>query len=124
MADTGSCCITLTVTSADLCSSTATECIQVVNEAVVVIPNVFTPNGDNANDFFKIKSTGLKTLHVSIFDRWGLKLYEWEGVNGYWDGKSKNGAAVPSGTYFFVYEYSDLKDQSTSGKGFLSLLKD
>lgn len=116
--------MTLTVTSADLCSSTTTECIKVVNDAVVLIPNVFTPNGDNANDFFKITSTGLKTLHVSIFDRWGLKLYEWEGVNGYWDGKSKTGAAVPSGTYFFIYDYSDLKDQSTSGKGFLSLLKD
>lgn len=124
IADTGTCCMTLTVTSADLCSSTTTECIKVVNDAVVVIPNVFTPNGDNANDFFKITSTGLKTLHVSIFDRWGLKLYEWEGVNGYWDGKSKTGAAVPSGTYFFIYDYSDLKDQSTSGKGFLSLLKD
>ncbi len=35
------------------------------------IPNVFTPNNDDANEFFTIKSTGVKEISLQIFNRWG-----------------------------------------------------
>ncbi|MBI3518755.1 MAG: gliding motility-associated C-terminal domain-containing protein [Bacteroidetes bacterium] len=120
-ADTGSCCITLLVANGT-CTNAATKCISIVNEATVVIPNVFTPNGDNSNEIFKIRSTGLKSLSCSIFDRWGLKMYEWDGVNGYWDGSAKSGMA-PDGTYFYIITYTDQKDKTTTEKGFLNLFK-
>ena len=118
--DTGSCCINLVATNLAGCSDTIYKCIDIVKEAVVIIPNVFTPNGDTKNDVFKINSTGLKSLHCVIFDRWGLKMYEWDGVNGFWDGSAQSGKA-PDGTYFYIVDYTDLLDNTTTEKGYLNL---
>ncbi|MES2763126.1 MAG: gliding motility-associated C-terminal domain-containing protein [Bacteroidota bacterium] len=118
-ADTGSCCITL-LTANGTCTSSATKCISIVKEAVVVIPNVFTPNGDGRNEVFKVNSSGLKSLNCVIFDRWGLKMYEWDGIYGYWDGNAQSGSA-PDGTYFYIINYTDQLDKTTTEKGFLNL---
>jgi gliding motility-associated-like protein len=120
--DTGDCCITL-IAYESLCVDSITKCFQVIPEPSISIPNVFTPNGDTKNDEFKINSVGLKSLSCTIFDRWGLKMYEWEGIKGFWDGNTKTGAA-PSGTYFYIITYTDQKDKSTTEKGFLTLFKD
>jgi gliding motility-associated-like protein len=121
--DTGSCCIYLIAESNLGCSDTVRKCIEIVKEAVVVIPNVFTPNGDTKNDVFKINSTGLKSLHCVIFNRWGLKMYEWDGLNGFWDGSAQSGKA-PDGTYFYIVDYIDLLDNKTTEKGYLNLFND
>jgi gliding motility-associated-like protein len=121
--DTGSCCINLVAENTAGCSDTTYKCINVVREAVIVIPNVFTPNGDTKNDVFKINSTGLKSLRCVIFNRWGLKMYEWDGLNGFWDGSAQSGKA-PDGTYFYIVDYTDLLDNKTTEKGYLNLFND
>ncbi len=122
LTDTGYCCIKLVATNA-ACKDSVTKCVTIIKETIVIIPNVFTPNSDGSNDVFKINSAGLKTLTCAIYDRWGLKMYEWDGLNGYWDGAAKSGIA-PDGTYFYIVTYTDFKDKSTTEKGFLNLFKD
>ncbi len=122
LTDTGSCCIKLVATNA-LCKDSITKCVTIIKESEVFIPNVFTPNGDGSNDVFKINSSGLKTLRCAIYDRWGLKIHEWEGLNGYWNGTTKSGLA-PDGTYFYITTYTDFKDKLTTEKGFLNIFKD
>lgn len=124
LADTGNCCITLKGVSANQCVSSYTSCVHIVTGSTITIPNVFTPNGDNVNDVFRITSTGLKDLHVSIYDRWGLKMYDWQGINGFWDGRTKTGIAVSAGTYFYILDYTELNGKTTNEKGYLSLIKD
>jgi gliding motility-associated-like protein len=123
ISDTGICCIDLIAITNNGCSDTISKCITVISETSIVIPNVFTPNGDNKNDVFKIKSTGLKSLNCSIFNRWGLQIYEWEGINGYWDGTIKSSMA-PDGTYYFIVNYTDQKGITKTEKGFLTLFQD
>jgi len=123
ISDTGICCTDLIAITNNGCSDTISKCITVISETSIVIPNVFTPNGDNKNDVFKIKSTGLKSLNCSIFNRWGLQIYEWEGINGYWDGNIKSGMA-PDGTYYFIVNYTDQKGITKTEKGFLTLFQD
>lgn len=120
---TGQCCMSLEASIAGGCADTTIKCVQFVNEAAVTIPNVFTPNGDTKNDVFKITAVGIKSLECSIYDRWGLKLYQWSGINGGWDGSVKSGTA-PDGTYFFIVTYTDEKDQSITEKGFISLFRE
>ncbi len=120
--DTGFYCVQLLAINAT-CRDSITDCIRVIGETKIIIPNVFTPNGDNKNDVFKINTVGIKTLTCTIYDRWGLKLYEWEGINGSWDGNSKSGSAA-DGTYFYIINYTDQKDKSITEKGFLTLFKD
>jgi gliding motility-associated-like protein len=121
--DTGNCCIRLIALSGNGCTDTMTQCIDVINEASVSVPNVFTPNSDSKNDLFRISSIGIKNLDCSIYDRWGIKMYEWDGINGYWDGKTKTGAAAVDGSYFYIINYTDFKDVSKTEKGFLSLFR-
>jgi gliding motility-associated-like protein len=118
--DTGSCCINLIASQPSGCSDTITKCIDIINQAVVVIPNVFTPNGDGKNDVFKVKSNGLKSLNCVIYDRWGLKMYEWDGINGSWDGNARTGIA-PDGTYYYIINYTDQLDKTITEKGYLNL---
>ena len=119
--DTGYCCVKLIVDNVS-CKDSISKCFNIVSEAVVIIPNVFTPNGDSKNDLFTIKTVGVKSLNCIIFDRWGLKLFEWDGINGGWDGNTKNGASS-DGTYYFVLEYKDIKDKTTKAKGYFQLFK-
>jgi gliding motility-associated-like protein len=118
----GDCCISL-IAYNNICTDTTTKCIKVFSEFELLIPNVFTPNGDQANDVFKITSKGLKTLHCEIYNRWGMKLYEWDDINGYWDGKTKTGLA-PDGTYFYIVNYTNNENETKTEKGFLSLFRD
>ncbi len=72
------------------------------------VPNVFTPNGDGVNDCFEIKvGNGLENcVELTVFDRWGLKMYDNE--NGTcWDGKTKSGKSAPEGTYFYLIKIGD-----------------
>ena len=35
-----------------------------------------------------------------IYNRWGLKFYEWNDEAGFWNGKTPDGSATSDGTYF------------------------
>ena len=67
-------------------------------------PSAFTPNGDGINDFFFPVGVGVSDndFEFYIFNRWGEKLYQWEGVETGWDGRTMAGVEVPDGVYFFI----------------------
>ena len=72
---------------------------------------------------FKIKSTGIKTYELSVFNRWGAKIFATNDSKTFWDGKDNSGKDSNSGTYYYV-----LKATSTSGAifdktGFVTLLR-
>jgi gliding motility-associated-like protein len=68
----------------------------------LIIPNVFTPNGDGVNDVLLITAKGLETVNAEIFNRWGQKIYEWNTLNGGWDGFTASGLTAPEGTYYII----------------------
>lgn len=119
----GNCCISLLAISDKGCRDSLTRCLDAVSEPFIIIPNVFTPNNDARNDVFKVSASGIRSFNCSIFDRWGLKMYEWNDVSGWWDGKTKTGAPAPDGSYFFIITYTDENDISKTEKGFLSLFR-
>jgi len=71
------------------------------------IPNVFTPNGDNINDWLVAKTSGMEEkVDFRLFNRNGLLLFETEEPKLNWDGTYK-GKIVSPGVYFYqcdVYE--------------------
>lgn len=123
----GNCCFTLTAIN-NSCTHSLVKCIEVINDANVVIPNVFTPNNDGKNDLYKVSFSGMKTITVNIFNRWGSLLFykTYDGVTGTidWNGSSTTNTPVSDGTYLYIVEYTDLKDVSKIEKGYLSLLRD
>jgi gliding motility-associated-like protein len=100
----------ITVNVNDSCGYTksATEVITVLPPCNVVIPNVITPNGDGVNDYFIIANIEHHpNTSVSIFDRWGRKVYENANYNNEW--KADHSA---DGTYFYVIDVPDDKKYS------------
>jgi gliding motility-associated-like protein len=65
------------------------------------IPNVFTPNGDDINDFLLAKTSGLvEKVNFSLFNRNGMLLFRTEVPRINWDGTYK-GKIVSPGVYFY-----------------------
>lgn len=72
--------------------------------STILLPNVFTPNGDGINDFFDFDEENLEVYEVHIFDRWGKEVYFTEKEGAHWDGNF-NGRAVPVGVYYWTIRY-------------------
>ncbi|MBI3510650.1 MAG: gliding motility-associated C-terminal domain-containing protein [Bacteroidetes bacterium] len=121
-ADTGTFCANLIVDNIYGCSDTAQTCIE-VTEVTYVIPNVFTPNADNINDVFMISNSGMKTLHCEIFDRWGVKMYSWDGPGGGWDGRTTSGMQATDGVYYWVLHMEDYAGKTYDYHGFVQLIR-
>lgn len=118
---TGTCCIKLKAEKNN-CYDSISKCFVVYEPYYITIPNVFSPNGDGKNDFYKMDASGINTFHCEIYNRWGQKLYEWDGINGYWDGKTKNGIAA-DGTYYYVINYTTPDLLSKTAHGFITLTR-
>ena len=65
------------------------------------IPNAFTPNGDNVNDFFVIINIEqVEDTQLDIFTRDGRVVYSKHSYDNTWDGRG-----LPDGTYFYVFRF-------------------
>ena len=65
------------------------------------IPNVFTPNGDDINDWLKAKTSGLvEKVDFKLFNRYGVLIFQTEEPKLNWDGTYK-GKIVSPGVYFY-----------------------
>ncbi len=97
---------TVTVENSDSCFVSDTITIYVDNQPASFIPSAFTPNGDGLNDKFEFAILGASTIEISIFDRWGERVYynpnQNNGMNNTdgWDG-TKGGKPAPAGTYVY-----------------------
>lgn len=86
-----------------------------INPGDVVIYQGVTPDGDGLNDYFIIdKIEQFPTNNVTIFNRWGRKIYETTSYNsngnvfrGYAEGSGvvNKGEKLPTGTYYYIVEY-------------------
>ncbi len=71
-------------------------------EAVLFMPNAFTPNGDGRNDCFGIKFLATpKEMNFSVYNRWGQRIFQSSSTSNCWDGTYKR-APQASGTYIFI----------------------
>jgi gliding motility-associated-like protein len=91
-------------------------------ETVLEIPNVFTPNEDEKNDYFLIKANNPpQNYSITIFDRWGSKVFETHNINYSWDGRASGEYCSP-GVYYYVIQYQNNGKIETK-KGFLHLFR-
>lgn len=62
----------------------------------IFVPKAFTPNGDDSNDYFRVRGVNMTELYFVVWDRWGEKMYETNEVNHIgWDGIFKGVASTP-----------------------------
>jgi len=112
----------LTLTSPNGCMTTATSPLVRVIVPQYDIPNVFTPNGDNVNDYFNLAYTGIRDLQAfiqefKVFNRWGQIVYNNDTPETGWDGTYKGNVAPPDVyIYKITVQFPDGKIEENSGE--------
>lgn len=97
---------TVTVTDSNGCTTSETKHMDFIE---IIIPNVFTPNGDGSNDtWFPMNAENYKDISIYVFDRYGRKLGTFRQGQA-WDG-TYNGTELPSGDYWYVLKLNNNKD--------------
>jgi gliding motility-associated-like protein len=66
-----------------------------------------SPNGDGLNDFFDLTDFDVRKL--SIYNRYGRKVYDRGNYSNEWFGQSNSGDELPDGTYYFVIEFNNIE---------------
>lgn len=79
----------------------------------LTIPNAFSPNGDNFNDLFVIPELEVFKGKITIFNRWGDKVFESDRYLNDWDGKCYTSFCMgqgdlPEGTYFYSLDVEQI----------------
>jgi gliding motility-associated-like protein len=106
---------TLTVQNQNTCTATDSLTVKVL-PFDVLIPNAISPNHDGVNDVWNILHLDeFATCTVSIFSRYGQKLFTSTGYARPWDGTYKN-RRLPASTYYYII---DLKDGSAVRSGYV-----
>jgi gliding motility-associated-like protein len=77
-----------------------------VRSTDIVVPEIFSPNGNGVNDFFVIDNPLNKTIKLTIFNRWGNIVYSADRYDNTWNGVATQGLVIgtdlPDGTYFYL----------------------
>ncbi len=86
-------------------------------------PNIVTINGDGINDIFTIDEYwNISDLHVEIYNRWGQLQYDWDGIQGGWNGINPKGKKANDGTYYFIATALDWEEKIYVVKGAFMLI--
>ena len=93
------------------------------NVSADTLPNIFTPNDDGVNDVFQLPSSQFSSLNCLVYNRFGIKVYEFNGVEGFWDGATTAGMPCPAGTYYFLYKATGKDGEKYEDSGFIQLIR-
>ncbi|PLX13695.1 MAG: hypothetical protein C0594_00915 [Marinilabiliales bacterium] len=123
-AEPGDYLVELIVMTFDGCTDTLFQQVLIEDVSTFFAPNAFTPNGDGFDDEFKPVGNGLtEDFYMSVFDRWGNKIFESNSPEIGWKGKNKNGKTFSTGVYTWIVVYKDHFGQEYKKTGSVTLLK-
>ncbi len=81
------------------------------NCPVYFLPNVFSPNGDAKNDFYRpFPYRYIQSVDFKVFNRWGVMVFQTNDPDINWNGtSSESGEIVPDGTYFYTIQVNAIQ---------------
>lgn len=86
------------------------------------IPNTFTPNDDGENDRFRVLGFKIDQVKLSIYNRWGEKVFETNDLSVGWDGKYK-GKPADVGVFGWYLTAKCVNGEETFIKGNVTLIR-
>jgi gliding motility-associated-like protein len=104
------------------------DCILITVDTLckdLFIPNVFAPieGGHAENDCFKLYGTNcIGSMTLSVFDRWGEKVFISTSVDACWDGTYK-GKVLNTGVYIYYFTAELITGETLNKQGNLTLLR-
>jgi gliding motility-associated-like protein len=114
---------TVTATTALGCEASDQMTVIVSGDAMVWVPNAFSPNNDGFNDYFQIIVRGqLSFFELNIYNRWGELVYSGGLGSLGWDGLYE-GENQPMGAFVYTLKWSDTNGQTFEEKGQFTLVR-
>jgi len=96
--------------------------VVVLNDAVVMVPNAFTPNGDGVNDYFGPIGKVPEGYHMHLYNRNGEVVFKSSTIDQRWNGTFR-GQLQPTSVFVYVIEYKDLENKLHQQKGTFMLIR-
>lgn len=93
------------------------------------LPNVFTPNNDNANDILQPRiNRFIASVEFKLYNEWGNLIFQTEDPQLNWDGKHNGDNEVPAGTYFYTCKVIENRvsgdvEQSRLLRGYINIIR-
>jgi gliding motility-associated-like protein len=97
------------------------EAPEIVNEEQIVLPNIFTPNGDRVNDIFEIKMEDKLEFQIVILNQQNQPVFKSTDAHFQWDGTMLNGQPAPSGTYLYYFSAKDMNGKDVTKSSLLTI---
>jgi len=88
------------------------------------VPNVFSPNGDGVNDTYLIKAEFMSMYDITIFNRWGRKVFHSNDPTAPWDGTINGSPQAAAGVYYYIIKATCKNGQYFEKNGFLQLIRE
>ncbi len=108
--------------SNDYCTTDSVEIKISASTSQLLVPNVFTPNGDGKNDEFRVMYRSITQFHCWVYNRWGKKVFEWTDPAKGWDG-TINGRNAAESAYFYVIRATGADGVRYELKGDINLIR-
>ena len=90
-------------------------------EEVIVLPNIFTPNGDRVNDVFMIEMTEKLEFQIIVLNAKNQTVFKSNDANFEWDGTMLNGEPAPAGNYLYYFSAKDLNGKDVTKSSMLKI---
>ncbi|MFZ8865546.1 MAG: gliding motility-associated C-terminal domain-containing protein [Schleiferiaceae bacterium] len=101
------------------------EVLPIDDPDAIQFPNMFSPNNDGINDAFRLSESGaqaLSDLALTVYDRWGQKVFATTDPAFAWDGRYRNRPLL-DGVYFYVAQWTTSCGISGEAHGAVTLNK-
>jgi gliding motility-associated-like protein len=89
------------------CQDRSYQKLTVIPVIPVIVPNAFTPDGDDLNNVFRPVFYESQPFDFYIYNRWGELIHESHTADAYWDGSFNNGQLVEDGIYIWRIVYHE-----------------
>lgn len=120
--DEGTYPVALVVRNAWACSDTIVKAIKVESDFALYVPNAFTPNEDEDNEIFQAKGFGIVKYTMSVYTRWGQKVFETNDFSKGWDGTFK-GESCKADVYIWKVDATNTAGKEHNLNGYVTLYR-
>jgi gliding motility-associated-like protein len=99
-----------------------TVLLEECDNSLLYVPNAFTPDGDQHNNYWQPICSNCMSLETLIYNRWGELIFESSDLNPSWDGTFK-GYISPDGVYVYRIRWTDINNIKTINVGHIVLIR-
>ena len=100
--------------------------VEVINDVTLFAPNIFTPDGDEYNETWRVFISGIDIydFHMTMFNRWGEIVWESFDPEGEWDGTYGSDGSIQDGSYVWILHAKDsYNDKKYEFNGTVTILR-